>query len=522
MTRASFTPDPIAQGAVLVAERRQAAPSGFAAFEGASSYAHPYDAQPEISAGAEPASEQLERRTSAPKPARRLGERWNLWLLLGLLRQIIRVGSLTIIDPAGESHTVGRGEPSVTVRISRWRTAQRIALNPDMAFGEAFMDGTLRVEKGDVAGLLDLCLKNLALQKGHWIQRIRQKVRHALRRIAQHNPVAVARANVAHHYDLSDRLYELFLDADKQYSCAYFRSPDDPLEVAQAQKKRHIAEKLLLRAGQTVLDIGSGWGGLALYLAEHAGVDVTGITLSTRQHDYAAKRAAESGVPERVRFHLQDYRHATNTYDRIVSVGMFEHVGVGHYREYFRKIASLLTDEGVALVHTIGAADGPGAAHPWIERYIFPGGYTPALSEIVPMIEQAGLCITDIEVLRLHYAETLKAWRQRFMANRHKLEPVYDDRFCRMWEFYLAGCEAGFRHSGLVVFQIQLAKRIDAVPITRDYLTRSSCRSGASDLGEIPVHSMTPQPTEFSSSSPDPAAVGLDPTQCPSGYPGHH
>lgn len=407
------------------------------------------------------------------KSASRMHETGTLWLLLRLLQQIIRVGGLTIIDPMGRSHALGQTEPVVAVRISDWRTVRRIALNPDLAFGEAFMDGTLKIERGEVFDLLELCLMNLASHKGNWMQRMRRKIRHLTRRVAQHNPVPVARANVAHHYDLSDDLYELFLDPDRQYSCAYYMSPDDTLEVAQAQKRQHIAAKLLLRSGQKVLDIGSGWGGLALYLADAAGVDVTGITLSARQHEYAAKRSTASQVSSRVRFHLQDFRHAAGTYDRIVSVGMFEHVGVGHYREYFRKIKQLLTSDGVALIHTIGAADGPSAAHPWIERYIFPGGYTPALSEIVPLVEQAGLYITDVEVLRLHYAETLRAWRQRFMANRDKLGPLYDLRFQRMWEFYLAGCEAAFRHSSLVVFQIQLANRIDSVPLTRDYICQS-------------------------------------------------
>lgn len=520
MTSAPFIPNPADPGGVLVAEPpRTAVPRA----DRDPSSAYPQNAQREFEAGVDTTSivfDHLMPRMPTAKATRRLGETWNVWLLGSLLRQIVRLGSLTIIDPAGEAHTIGHGEPSVMVRISSWRTARRIAFNPDLALGEAFMDGTLRVERGDILDLIDLCLRNLALQDGHWIQRIRRRARYAMRRIAQHNPVAVARANVAHHYDLSDSLYELFLDADRQYSCAYFRTPDDPLEVAQDQKKRHIAGKLILRAGQTVLDIGCGWGGLALYLAEHAGVDVTGITLSTQQHDYAAERAAASKARERVRFQLQDFRHATATYDRIVSVGMFEHVGVGHYREYFQKIASLLTDDGVALVHTIGSADGPGAAHPWIERYIFPGGYTPALSEILPIIEKAGLYVTDIEVLRLHYAETLKAWRQRFIANRHKLEPVYDDRFCRMWEFYLAGCEAAFRRSGLVVFQIQLAKRIDAVPITRDYLMRPFGRPHASDLSERPVHSTTLEPSESAPGFLDPATVGIDPAQGPSGYPG--
>ena len=278
------------------------------------------------------------------------------------------------------------------------------------------------------------------------------------------------RANVAHHYDLSDQLYQLFFDADRRYSCAYFTSPEDSLEWAQEQKKRHIAAKLLLAPGHRVRDIGSGWGGLALHLAWTDHVYVTGITLSVEQAAYARRPAEAAGLADRVRFALEDYRDETGRYDRIVSVGMFEHVGVRHYRAYFSRIRDLLAEDGVALVHTIGSADGPGAFSPWIDKYIFPGGYIPALAEIAPAIEQSALCITDIEVLRLHYPETLKEWRHRFRANRARAAALYDERLCRMWEFYLAACEAAFRRNGLVVFQIQLSKRFEVVPLTRDYI----------------------------------------------------
>jgi len=391
-------------------------------------------------------------------------------LLRGLLQQIIRKGTLTVIGPDGRSYFIGNGVPSVAIRIVDPAVIPRLLVHPDLALGEAYMDGALVVEGGDIYDFLDLCFANLGWSSGHGLRRVRASLKRLVRRITQHNPIPVARANVAHHYDLSDTLYDLFLDADRQYSCAYFVSPDDTLENAQEQKKRHLAAKLLLRPGQRVLDIGSGWGGLALYLARVAGVDVTGLTLSTEQHGYSQHRADESGLSNDVRFLLQDYRQEQGRYDRIVSVGMFEHVGVGHYREYFEKVRDLLADDGVALIHTIGRADGPGAANAWINKYIFPGGYVPALSEILPAIEQAGLYVTDVEVLRLHYAETLKAWRQRFNANRERVAEIYDERFCRMWEFYLAGCEAAFRHGGLLNFQIQLSKRIDAVPLTRDYV----------------------------------------------------
>ena len=404
--------------------------------------------------------------------------------LRALLQRLIRRGTLTVLAPDSRSYSFGHGQPAVTIRITDWAAVRRLFLSPDLAVGEAYMDGTLVIEGGDIYEFLALCLANRSGSGGHWVQRAHQLARRMGRRLAQHNPVSAARANVAHHYDLSDTLYELFLDADRQYSCAYYLSPDDALESAQEQKKRHLAAKLLLRPGQRVLDIGSGSGGLAVWLAGVAGVDVTGVTLSTEQHGYSIRRAEEAGLANRVRFMLKDYRHETGRYDRIVSVGMFEHVGVGHYREFFEKVGDLLTDDGVALIHTIGSTDGPGAAQPWIRKYIFPGGYTPALSEVVPGIERAGLYITDIEVLRLHYAETLKAWRQRFLANRDRIAAIYDQRFCRMWEFYLAGCEAGFRHSGLVNFQIQLGKRIDSVPLTRDYIADWE-RRHADDL--VPV-----------------------------------
>ena len=295
--------------------------------------------------------------------------------------------------------------------------------------------------------------------------------RRLFRGLSQYNPAGAAQCHAAHHYDLSDTLYDLFLDQDRQYSCAYFLSPDDSLEEAQAQKKRHIAAKLLLKPGCRVLDIGSGWGGLALYLASLTGAEVTGITLSEEQVKAARRRAAEAGLSDRVRFHLRDYRDEHGSYDRIVSVGMFEHVGVNHFKTFFRQVKDLLNDDGVALLHSIGRAEGPGITNPWIRKHIFPGGYSPALSEVVPVIEKTGLFVTDIEVLRLHYAETLKEWRRRFNANRTRIAEIHDERFCRMWEFYLAGAEAAFRHNGQIVFQIQLAKRQDAVPLTRDYIT---------------------------------------------------
>ncbi len=291
-----------------------------------------------------------------------------------------------------------------------------------------------------------------------------------LRRLHQYNPAPRAQRNVAHHYDLSDQLYELFLDRDRQYSCAYFLSPDDDIETAQLNKRRHIAAKLMLRPGQRVLDIGCGWGGMALYLADECGVDVTGLTLSEEQLKVAQRRAAAAGLSDRVRFHLRDYREETGQYDRIVSVGMFEHVGLNHYGRFFAKVNELLTPDGVALLHSIGRKDGPASTNPWMRKYIFPGGYSPALSEVLPIVERRPLWVTDIEILRLHYADTLRAWRDRFNEHRDRIRALYDERFCRMWEVYLIGSELAFRRQDHIVFQMQLARAVETVPITRDYM----------------------------------------------------
>ena len=394
-------------------------------------------------------------------------------LLNRLLNGLIKTGSLTIIDAAGKSKSFegSKDGPSITMRIHDKAVQRRLSFNPSLTLGEAFVDGQITVENGDIYDLLEVITLNLGQGDDQpAIQRWLDALRKAKRRLTQYNPIGKARKNVAHHYDLSETLYAMFLDTDWQYSCAYYMSETDNLERAQDNKKRHIAAKLLLEPGHKVLDIGSGWGGLALYLAQTSGADVTGITLSTEQQKIAQDRAAEAGLSDRVRFRLQDYRDETRKYDRIVSVGMFEHVGIGHYREFFEKIRDLLTDDGVALLHTIGRAAGPASTNPWIAKYIFPGGYNPAMSEIIPFIEPTGMFITDIEVLRLHYAKTLRDWRRRFNANRDKVREVYDERFCRMWEYYLAGAETAFRYTGQVNFQIQLAKRQDTVPLTRDYI----------------------------------------------------
>jgi cyclopropane-fatty-acyl-phospholipid synthase len=397
-------------------------------------------------------------------------ERLSELVLKTAMTRIIQHGTLALQLPDGRTLNFGNGGPVVAAKIQDWRTLRRLALNHDLALGEYYMDGTLIVTQGDIYDLLALCLANIGLGYGHWFRQMQHRLRWLGRRFMMHNPIGRAQQNVAHHYNLSDDLYDLFLDAERQYSCALYETSEDSLENAQARKMRHIAAKLRMKEGAKVLDIGSGWGGLALFLARATGADVTGVTLSVDQQHYAEARAASEGLSNDVRFRLKDYRLESGRYDRIVSVGMFEHVGVGHYREYFSKLDDLLTDDGVVLIHTIGNVGEASAPHPWIRKYIFPGGYIPSLSEITPEIEKSGLILSDLEILRLHYAETLKAWRERFMANRDKVVEIYDERFCRMWEFYLAASEAGFRYSGLVVFQFQLAKKMTTLPVTRDYI----------------------------------------------------
>ncbi|HTV45724.1 MAG TPA: cyclopropane-fatty-acyl-phospholipid synthase family protein [Stellaceae bacterium] len=392
-------------------------------------------------------------------------------LLARLFERILTVGRLRLIDTGGTAHEIiGAPGPAVAIRLHDRALHWKLVARPRLHLPEAFVDGTLTIEEGDLYGLIDLLTLNLeALPQGPLARLLNGSFR-MLRRVHQYNPQARARRNAAHHYDLSDQLYELFLDSDWQYSCGYFRSGHDDLDLAQLDKKRHIAAKLMIRPGQKVLDIGCGWGGLALYLASECGADVTGLTLSVEQHKLATRRAAAAGLSDRVRFRLRDYREETGRYDRIVSVGMFEHVGVNHYGAFFAKVKSLLAPDGLALLHSIGRMDGPGSTSPWIRKYIFPGGYVPALSEVIPVVERQRLWITDIEILRLHYARTLRGWRHRFEHNRERIAAIYDERFCRMWEMYLVGSELAFRRGGLLVFQMQLAKAVDAVPLTRDYM----------------------------------------------------
>ena len=390
-------------------------------------------------------------------------------VLSSLLRAMIRFGQLTIIDTRGRIRDFGDPHtgPSVTLRFKDPSLPRRLVLNPSLAFGEAYVDGRLTIERGTLRDFLLLASHGLARLESHPVQQICKLFQ---RSGGRRNPLSRSRANVAHHYDLSGALYDLFLDADRQYSCAYFETGDETLEEAQMAKKRHLAAKLLLKPGNEVLDIGCGWGGLALHLAQSERVKVTGITLSTEQLGLARSRAVEMDLASNVRFEMRDFREEKDLYDRIVSVGMFEHVGQQDYATFFKSIAQALKPDGIALVHSIGRMEQPGIADPWIDKYIFPGGYIPALSETVAAVEKSGLWITDIEILRVHYAQTLKLWNERFQARRAEASEIYDERFCRMWDYYLSASEMMFRNGALMVFQIQLAHKRDAVPLTRDYM----------------------------------------------------
>ena len=398
-------------------------------------------------------------------------------LLDRALKYVVKSGQLAVTDYDGVVHHYGdgRGKP-VAFRVNNRRAAAGIALDGDFYLGECYMDGSLEVLSGTIYDVLEILLVNLEGRSYPAALRMIYKAHKAMKRLDQYNPIGRSRKNVAHHYDLSGQLYDLFLDRDRQYSCAYFEEGVTSLEDAQLAKKRHLAAKLQVKPGMKILDIGSGWGGLGIYLAETCGATVTGVTLSQEQHKVSTDRARQRGVGDRIEFRLLDYRQLDEKFDRIVSVGMFEHVGVVHYKEFFAKCAALLKDDGVALLHSINRSDGPGATSAWIKKYIFPGGYVPALSEVLPHIESNGLYVTDIEILRLHYAQTIAEWAKRFAAHRERAQALYDERFCRMWEFYLAASETAFRHSGMNNFQIQFCKSQHVLPLQRNYMIQDEER----------------------------------------------
>ncbi|MEN3975148.1 cyclopropane-fatty-acyl-phospholipid synthase family protein [Emcibacter sp. SYSU 3D8] len=388
-----------------------------------------------------------------------------------LLRRLIRKGTLAVTDPSGKTETFGT-PPGISsaIRLHDPKLAWRILRDPTLAVGEAYMDGTLTIEQGDILDFLNLVAVNSG--RATDASAFRLGAGPLIRGVRRANSRRRAKRNVAQHYEFTTEFYDLFLDGNRQYSCAYFRNPGDTLEQAQRDKLDHVADKLLLQPGHRVLDIGCGWGTLARHINAVSGAHVTGITLSEEQCRAAREMAAAEGKEDVLDFRIEDYRKIEGPFDRIVSVGMFEHVGMAHYDTYFRRIRDLLTPDGLAMVHTIGRSDGPGGTDAWTEKYIFPGGYSPALSEVMPAIERSGLFISDIEVLRLHYGRTTEAWYRRFQQNRDRIRALYDERFCRMFELFLAGCVGSFDYGGLVVFQMQLGKQADSVPLTRDYLYR--------------------------------------------------
>lgn len=408
-----------------------------------------------------------------------------------LLEKLIREGHLTLIDANGRSYSFGdeKSCPRVVARFLDRLLPLKLFLSPSVALGEAYMDGRIAIERGTIRDFLKIVTSNLGALDSHPLEIARKRLSALGRPWRRHNHKKRARANVAHHYDLSGALYELFLDADGQYSCAYYADSTSTLEEAQAAKKRHLAAKLLLWPGASVLDIGSGWGGTALEIAREAGASVLGITLSQEQLNASRSRAKSSGMADRVKFELLDYRDVGEQFDRIISVGMFEHVGPAHFDEFFGLVARSLKSDGVAVIHSIGRRSPPGGSDTWISRYIFPGSYVPALSEVMAAVERSGLWATDVEILRLHYADTLRHWYERFQQSRKQALAIYDERFCRMWEFYLAACEMMFRHGELMVVQIQLAHEPDAVPLTRDYITDYE-RGGMESNATVPQ----PQP----------------------------
>jgi cyclopropane-fatty-acyl-phospholipid synthase len=392
-------------------------------------------------------------------------------LLTYFLSKSLRFGNVEVQTADGSVRTYGDGNgPRLGVRFKDRAAERELMWDPALALGELYMNGRLEVTQGDLYDLLELGARNLVAGAGPpWVA-YWDRARIAVRNFHQRNDRFHARKNIASHYDLNHRLYDLFLDADRQYSCAYFERPGQSLDEAQLAKKRHIAAKLLIDEGHRALDIGCGFGGLGLYLSQTTGAKVTGVTLSREQQAIATQRAKDLGLSDRAEFRLQDYRDVEGPFDRIVSVGMFEHVGVAGFDEYFSHVRRMLKDDGVMLLHAIGRSETPNATNAWMKKYIFPGGYVPSVSEVLASVERSKLFVTDMEILRLHYADTLKAWRERFLARREEAKAMYDERFCRMWEFYLAGSETSFRVDGHMVFQIQLAKRQDVVPRTRGYI----------------------------------------------------
>ena len=392
--------------------------------------------------------------------------------LINFLNSLIKYDGFILIDSNSKKYVIGKPikENPIILKLLDKNLNYKLLLNPDLYFGEAYTNGSLIIENGTLTEFLEIALRNIGRNDINIYGKILNKIKGSYRYLTNFNKGLVSKKNVSHHYDISEKLYDLFLDANRQYSCAYFKSENDSLEQAQENKMDHIIKKLNIKPNQKVLDIGSGWGTLAINIAQKTKASVTGITLSENQLEYSNNKAKEMNLGNQVEFKLTDYRELNEKFDRIVSVGMFEHVGRKFYNKYFNTVSKLLTDKGIALIHTIGSSNPPRNPQPWITKYIFPGGYTPSLSQIARPIEDSGLIISDIEVLRMHYAHTLRNWKERFLSKKTTVLEMFDEKFFRMWEFYLASCEMAFKWGDQVVFQLQLTKDNTSAPTTRDYI----------------------------------------------------
>ena len=392
--------------------------------------------------------------------------------LVGFLNNLFKKGGFVLIDANSKKYIIGSPDKSkpLTLKLLNKDLHYKLLINPDLYFGEAYMDGSLVIENGSISEFLELAFQNIGRGEINSFGYILKKIKGTFRYLTNFNFVKRSKENVAHHYDISDDLYEIFLDSKRQYSCGYFKNDNDTLETAQQNKINHIVKKLNIKSNQKVLDIGCGWGHLAIEIAKQSKCEVTGITLSENQYRYANAKAKEYNLENQVQFKLCDYRNLKEKFDRVVSVGMFEHVGRKFYKTFFKQVNHLLKHNGLALIHTIGSINEPRDPQPWISKYIFPGGYTPSMSEVVGPIEKSGLIISDLEVLRMHYAHTLKNWKERCITNKSKITSMFDEKFFRMWEFYLASCEMVFKWGDQVVFQFQLTKDLTTAPNTRDYI----------------------------------------------------
>ena len=392
--------------------------------------------------------------------------------LARLFNKIFKKDGFILIDADLKKYIIGSPENKkpITLRLLDKKLHYKLLFRPDLYFGEAYSDGTIKIENGTLTEFLNLALMNIGRNELNFFSQLLNKLSGSYRYLTNFNFIKKSQMNVAHHYDLSDDLYDLFLDPKKQYSCGYFKNPNDSLENAQNNKINHIIKKLNIKPNQKILDIGSGWGSLAIDIAKSAKCEVTGITLSENQYNHSVKKVKELNLENQVKFKLIDYRQLNEKFDRIVSIGMFEHVGRKFYKKFFKKISELLKEDGIALIHTIGSVNPPRDPHPWITKYIFPGGYTPSMSEVTSPIEKSGLIVSDIEVLRMHYSHTLRCWKESFLLNKEKVTTLFDERFFRMWEFYLTSCEIAFKWGDQVVYQFQLTKNYTSVPNTRDYI----------------------------------------------------